>query len=117
MAEDYSKLTNEEIDRLIAERVMGWKKNAAGWWIAEIGEPHHECDWHPSTDHNDVALVRAEIERRRLQLAYIEALVKIVAPTADWLHPDSIGLPWAQLNATPRQQCEAALVIREFHDE
>ncbi len=54
-----------------------------------------------STSHNAVALVRAEIERRGLERQFLSEMIAIVGYT-EWT-------AWRSMNATPEQQCRAAL--------
>lgn len=104
---DYAKLTNEEINRAVAERVMGWAwlsdgctnglKDINGWRINP---------WCPAADHNDTALMRAEVEWRRLQNRFLYHLRWTVLR-------NHAATEWQVLNASPRQQCEAALAAAE----
>ena len=106
------KLTNEEIDREIAVKVMGWtiKSDEINHYYHASGHyKRHGSDWNPSTDHNDIAAVRAEIERREVKKLFVlrltEIVYKNVSPSGDCY--------WSLINATPRQQCEADLLSIE----
>ena len=86
-------LTNRQLDAEVAEKVMGWPPPEQGV------KDFHLCY---STDHEAVAEVRAEIERRGLELEFTRNL-RLVGP----------NVIWASLNATPEQQCRAALAAVE----
>lgn len=63
--EDLNKLTNEEINRIVAERVMGWEvQKVLHHHVYVVTEWTPKCkwsdsrqidsgDWSPSTDYND----------------------------------------------------------------
>ena len=78
--------------------------------------PIHSSETLPryTTDYNAVALVREEIARRGLQAAFVQALVELVAPFIqndrfdEWTDETTDAL-FALVNATPDQQCRAAL--------
>lgn len=111
-----TELTDREIDAAVSVKVMGWKDAAVTHcWVVREWFPkclwRDSCllekdNWKPSTDHNDIAAVRAEIERLDEIESFILNLQKI-------LPIDHFAQRWREawliLNATPRQQCEAAL--------
>ncbi len=53
-------MTDEQMDALIAEKVMGWRdaitENCSGvpfkMWIGDAVDQREQCDWHPSIDLN-----------------------------------------------------------------
>lgn len=106
---DLEKLTDRELDERVADRVMGWSvgtRNAKQiiWW--SVGERHAD-DWHPSINHNDVAAVRAEIERLDEMESFIWNLRQLVKID---VFGKRFRKDWAALNASPRVQCYAALL-------
>lgn len=107
---EVEKLTPEEIDRLVATQVMGWtvKDDEINYYYHASGHyKRHGSEWHPSTDHNDMALVRAEIQKRGLQNDF----ARRVCDMTNWENRNSsANYWWHLLNATPRQQCHAALL-------
>ena len=105
--------TDDKLDRLAAEKVMGWV-NSGGtfsmWvhpddalWLKAV----NDCDWHPSASMADAFTVQAEIERRGLQERFR-------------LHPKSLRIvdatdsysnnQWHYINASARQRTVAALL-------
>ena len=108
-----------DLDWQVARDLMGWKlwKYQRGWARTFARPPEwHETstleatateerydDWdrtvpHYSTDHNAVALVRAEIVRRCRDEVFIVELAEMF-----------LGDVFALMTATPEQQCIAAL--------
>lgn len=62
-----------------------------------------------TTDHNAAAEVRAEIARRRLHgdfLGHLGSILEVAIPVAKGIGLKSL---WELTNATPEQQCRAAL--------
>lgn len=121
---DYSKLTNSEIDRMVAERIMGWvtlipaNSNVLLCWKdgdPEVDDANLVNAWHPATNHTDAALMLAEIERKGLTVEYLEALSFILhGPISS--EEDHGPTLWQIVTATPRRKCEAALkVVEESH--
>jgi hypothetical protein len=47
----------DEIDRLVAEKVMGWELCDYGFWETEVGPLDSETEFNPSTDISDAWLV------------------------------------------------------------
>lgn len=97
---NYETMSDEELDRLVAERVMGCK----------------ECDfdWMPSTDHNDAAQMRKAIDDRgfRTAVRFMQHLSKI------WMRLSiDTTIPlcdvWALIQAPCRYQAIAALMAME----
>ena len=108
-------LSGRALDAAVAERVMGFRKLAhtdnlpliGGWWL----EPNTEADWtcevpYYSIDLNYTALVRAEIERRGLVGMFLIELTTAIDPGVTVGPYDR---QWAFFNASPEQQCRAAL--------
>ena len=109
-------MSDEEIDREVATKVMGWKpwsQDDDYWSSGRLDDPvHHKTTWHPSTDNNDVAAVRVEIGRRGLEPAFCMALDIILEGDSP---PDLLihEWHWKMYNPTPRQQSIAALLAVE----
>lgn len=102
--EELEKLSYDEINRLVAENVMGWSPSPA-------------CtDWFPSTDYNDAATVRAEIERRGLVKQFVSVLwqcidsQKVIGVSSE---DYSSTCQWLKINATPIETCIAAILAVE----
>lgn len=104
-------LPPEEINRLVAERVMGWtERDPLDWLDKNHWIQHTRDDWNPYSDHNDVATVRAEINRRGLTWKFSGILTRIVLPTADApQHPYN----WWLIDASCADQCFATLLSIE----
>lgn len=124
-------LQGRALDAAVAERVMGWRKMRMGADIngrndgdllvsaltTESQEqairsqlptmgriPEYSLVPRYSSNYNAICEVRAEIERRGLQNHFCSIL--------DDMTNDDPGMlidAWAFLNATPEQQCRAAL--------
>lgn len=114
---DYSKLTDEELNHAVAERVMGWQQCVVDpdgrrmlWWWDGVTVQVAVDDWNPSTDHNDIALVRAEIKRRGLMFKFFIE-VRRIGIAGRILAPEELSD--VMVNATCRAQCEAALNAAE----
>jgi len=124
-------LSGRALDAAVAERVMGWRviseKDWLNWhYLVDVkdlvlgGDGLYLVDrasagcrttgnvFSPSSDDNDTRKVRAEIERRGLQHQLIVALmeeVNVPDQYGIWFSGDAFVL----LNASPEQQCRAAL--------
>ena len=117
-------LQGRELDAAVAERVMGWRviseKDWLNWhYLVDVkdlvlgGDGLYLVDrasagcrttgnvFSPSSDDNDARKVRAEIERRGLERQFLSEMIAIVGYT-EWT-------AWRSMNATPEQQCRAAL--------
>ena len=94
-------LPNGEINDLIADFMPGWKRCPERAYCVRYldDRPNEGIAMYPATDDNDMRLVRAEIERRGLTKEFCCELRSIAGIDA-----------WSMLNATPRQQAEAALL-------
>ena len=106
---DTSRLTNPELDRLIAEQVMEWKpveqpllmRRMRKFWRASDGKLMPRggpVPWSPSTDRNTAAVVLARIEKLELTYQFMCALVKIRGRTETF----------QLLLATPRELMQAS---------
>jgi hypothetical protein len=111
---DIDALTDRELDALVAAKVMGWERAEAGPAGLFSGDPWTGQDGmlrglpEYSTDANRVREVEAEIERRGLELPYVDILVKIVLPTAENYRDLMRMGVFALITATPEQRCRAA---------
>ena len=101
-----AELQGRALDAAVAERVMGWTLDENYWQQPDECQLYVD-DWSPCYDYGDVKQVRAEIERRGLVREFVLCLSQQV---------DSIEFGcncwdclWRILNATPEQQCRAAL--------
>jgi hypothetical protein len=105
---------SRELDTRIAERVMGLTPTVDGYrttdytYLTEL--PHYSADIAAAQK------IEVEIERRGLQVRYVDALVARVTTTESIvediiaLHGTSDALiMWRILRATPEQRCKAAL--------
>lgn len=122
--DELNALSDNDINRLIAERVMGWKtwtprgvEDAMHIWKKPCSDPNIEDadlvgKWYPSTDHNDCAAMRAEIERRGLQMLFVLFMQRVFDASGN-LESNWWVKPWFILNSKPRQQCIAALLTME----
>lgn len=134
-------LTGRQLDAAVAERVMGCSVKSRSAWPdgkplqrgvrayklhdrdGNEMPPHHsnvfgwgwgnseDEAWSTvpaySTSHDAVAEVRAEIERRGLVDAFVGQLYTLVGVSP------CTTLMWRLLNASPEQQCRAALAAVE----
>jgi Phage ABA sandwich domain len=46
-----------EIDRLVAEKVMGWKLCKYGFWETEFGDLDSETEWNPTESLDDAWVI------------------------------------------------------------
>jgi hypothetical protein len=104
---DYDKLTDREIDVLVAINVMGWKPAKGG--------PY----WSPSLDDRVARLVRNRIAELGLEFQFCRALDLFASGENGTMTKIAVrGHQWNALQATPRQQCIAALRAKgKEHDE
>jgi len=125
---DYEKLTDREIDTLMAERVMGWRveRHRVGDWLyppdrsrmfACDGEAVTSCQFAPSWNDNAARLVRDRIAELGIVDRWAMQLDRIVweLPQIDpdmTLSSEPASL-MRYMQATPRQQCIAALMAVE----
>ena len=92
----YHNMTDREIDALVSERLFGNAPQYIG------GKPHYLTDPY-SSDDNAVRLVRDRIAERGLQ----EEFIRGIKPGPSKSYP---GQVFCFMQATPRQQCIAALM-------
>jgi hypothetical protein len=65
---DYSELTNAELDRLIAEKVLGWQADMTKtYWLKSTGRVAAQISWSPTTK----AEHAARLSRRLLDLNFL----------------------------------------------
>lgn len=111
-----------EMDRIAADVVMGWPVRATfvydfkiGRWInPECKSQIHLNDWHPSTDYNDAAMLRAKIAERGLKWNYWMILRRM---TVEAMHkngtssPESLG--WGMVAASPLEITIACILAAQ----
>lgn len=119
---NYQDLTDRDLDAAIAERVMGWTLvedlgTPMSWWKKPT-----TCalvrvyDFRPSTDDNAARLVRDRIEGLKLESRFMQILGVLIGECEDSVRDSralvsiGIGSAFDWLQATPRQQCIAALL-------
>lgn len=119
---DVAKLSDREIDALVAEQVMGkkvckcehqYRMSTYAFYDAQTGECK-TCSLKVgrsfSTDDNAARLVRNRIAELGLMDIFVQCVTitsganKVVTPSRS---------VWTVIHATPRQQCEAALRVLE----
>lgn len=127
--DELKAMSATEINRIVAEKVMGWNYEGfcrRGPVFLDSCGIQHECQgvgggikslsWNPSTDHNDAAMVRAEIERRGLVKQFVSVFwqcidsQKVIGVSSE---DYSSTCQWLKINATPRETCIAALLTVE----
>lgn len=99
-----------EMDRLIAEKVMGWEI-----WNCQWADKQTEkllgnvIDWTPSTDIAAAYIMETELEKKGINFvrAYVKALVQV---TGIYNLEMSYLTTWPLIHATPEQRCKAALL-------
>ena len=116
---------NETINKLIAEKVMGWESASGGpphlsasdgntyyfagfifRWEDDIGPTQQQ--WNPCESDADIRLVRAKLAERGLQQAFAHILQEIVRDPKS-----SLSYWWQLIDASPKAQCLAALLAVE----
>ena len=105
-----SELTNDELDTLVAMKVMRLYITGPRTWRDSNDNDREYLDWHPSTDRNAAALVLERIGELGLgkRLAHLVGWMNAVNYAESY---SEIG--WAFLTYTPRQLCEAAIECME----
>ena len=113
-----------ELDALVAEKVMGWRKKTlpgggGGFtaWVDEnekvmklisnstMSETCYRCDYfRPSTDIAAVWEVEEEIDKRNLRVAYCQALQIVIRSQKDYV------TTFDYVHASPADRCKAALL-------
>jgi len=110
-------LQGRELDAAVAERVMGTATHVDSYgnlvYWANKGRrpkdldsdrytvvPYYSLDWAA------VTAIRAEIERRGLVWEFMVALNNLTAEKWEGM---TVEIQWRAMNATPEQQCRAAL--------
>jgi hypothetical protein len=113
---DYEKLTDRELDTMIAQRLLGWTlMEKAGYpkgvWLnlrgIELPNGEHWPNQYATSD-NAVRLVRDRIAERGLTLKFMDMLVSMCPHTSGYSHQI-----FEAMQAIPRQQCIAALMALE----
>lgn len=99
--EDSTDDVSDRVCLLTPRGLMRYYEQPHGLWLFR--------PWQPSADHNVVALVRAEIGRRELGRRFIIELYAIVSGLEGGEVVTPNDYVWALLNASPAQQCRAAL--------
>jgi hypothetical protein len=110
-------MTNQEIDRLMAEKVMGWQRwsdsNGVAWW--DGGLLVKVADYHPSENIAQAMEAEEEFAKQLRITDYIQALAKeILTPyqleDLDWKNTECWQVyVWRFTHATPLQRCLAIL--------
>lgn len=115
-------MTPDEINRQVAEKVMGWGYSAWGrnHYVEIIvssdissGNQQDETfvmqveSWQPYTNIEQAMMMQKEIHKKGLARKYTNAFFNIIEPEGTTLPDDE--LVWAMIHATPQQRCEAAL--------
>lgn len=109
---DYSKLTDQEIDTAMAEKVMGWEHSYGAYWKSCDGDDNAselvwlEKAWHPHDDLNQVW----ECECRIIELDLIHEYSKFLYSS---LTNTAATIIFDVLHAPPRQRCIAMLMAVE----
>ena len=113
-----------ELDALVAEKVMGWRKKTfpgggGGFtaWVDEnekvmklisnstMSETCYRCDYfRPSTDIAAAWEVEEEINKRNLRVAYCQALQMVIRSQKDYV------TTFDYVHASPADRCKAALL-------
>ena len=103
-----------ELDALIAEKVMGWKSEnhsrtlhdpqAGPSWCGPDGAPRQRGDWSPSTSLADAWEMEEEIARRRMMIAYTDALKRECMASEN-----DVPMTFDLVHADPVLRCRAAL--------
>lgn len=116
---DYSKLSDRELDALVAEKVMGRSVLHAGSQ-SHGGPPEHLYLPLPgniverySTDDNAARLMRDRIAELVLQHKFCNLIWEIQTAEEPNFEADNIPYEWFLIHASPRQQAIAAL---QAHD-
>lgn len=114
---DYEKLTDNEINALIVERLMGWSNvdlyptlgsTEAYWSGIDPAVNDHRPIPRYSADDNAARKVRNRIAELNLRVSYAEHLGKMLEAPNGTQHKHFVSRFTFQ-QATPRQQCVAAL--------
>jgi hypothetical protein len=109
---DHENLNDREIDALVAERIFHIKgiENSGGLWLYDRGEERVHVP-HYSTDDNLARVVRGMMTQLALVGQFLDALPISLREDARGL--EALGIipqfQWISMQATPRQQCIAAL--------
>lgn len=110
---DYSKLSERELDELVAERVMGWTKMATCFCGKPVGvPPGSENKSHTPEYSTDVTAALAVLEK--LQPSVREIYVRQFSE--GWQCTMSLGegrIVVTRVCSMPRAACEAALSATE----
>jgi hypothetical protein len=113
VAQDYSKLTDREIDALVAEKLFQYvlangPPISEPRYIAGPGLPFALVPNYSSSDHA-ARLVRNRIAELGLHGPFLKHLDFSAAFDGDGTIGFIQQCEWLRMQATPRQQCEAAL--------
>ncbi len=106
---DVTQLSGDELDKAVAIEVMGWHKDeATPVWVDQYEKYQVSMGtWGPSLFSEFAEAIELEIEERRLERLYVEALRALVqtADEGEWDWTDM----WKIRRAKPDQICRAAL--------
>ncbi len=109
---DYSKLTDSEIDELMATKIMGWdRSNGAYWKSCDEDDKADELvylegNWHPSHELNQTRDCECRIMGLDLIHEYSKFLYASLTNTTETIIFDVLHTP-------ARQRCEAMLMTME----
>jgi len=126
---ELNAMSDADLDRKVATQVMGWTPHYWDGIICKLcdlvmpieQQKKYECcnapdGFSPSTDCNDCAAMRAEIEKQGKTWVFCYSLREMLKSiTAQLSLPAGERLPasWFILHSSPRQQCIAALLAME----
>lgn len=113
---DLEKLSDQELNKLAAERVIGWEFVKAppicgfsyAHWTDKRSVWVELTKWNPAADIADAFTLQAEIERMELRESFTSILQTVTErPRA------GLAYQWFLINATARQRTEAAILAVE----
>lgn len=102
-------MTNGQLDKLIAEEVMGWNYAGTGIWTDEHGGAHFASSWRPTVSYSNAMKVLERIADLNKQDDFCRALNVIIKPEEE--SGLTYAYTWALRMATPRQMMDAALTV------
>lgn len=127
--EELGKLTDEELNELIATEVMGWHKGPVtvytnvGEWHTEEGETTYydyrldaesflDNPWRPATSLDCCREMEDRLCELFLMIPYCPVLRRVVVEDDE---AEGFGtlIDWGLIHASPRQKCIAALLTLE----
>jgi hypothetical protein len=121
-----AELSEAELDRAVAERVMGWQRQEGySYWMSfPAGETFNlhvlVAAWHPSTSIEFAMQVEDRIAELGLQNDYVAHLWETVGATRNGVNfwtADNFKAFWLCIHASAEQRCRAALAAIESKHE